>query len=346
MSITAKLYIAVVISAGAIALHHGLSAWNVQSLVPFYCYLALAIPASCLKISLPGVTGTMSVLSLFLLAGIVQLGIGQTLVIGVACVVVQSLWRTRLRPQMVQVLFSVADNVLAITAAFYAYHITTAFGLQLKAPFRLVVAGSAFFVINTALIAVVIALTENKSLRQVWNDCYKWSYPYYLAGAAMVGAFMYVSRTFDWQVWLLILPVVYVIYRSYRLHVDQLQAAHTSAEQQRTHSNEIAGLHAKTVVALESAIAANARLDAVIQALPLATLALDRSGNVISWNRMAEAIFGWTAVEAIGSPPPFARGNSEQVIHDVIDGSVRGELVSGLETTQQQRDSSSCEIAI
>src|SRR6185503_18469982 len=102
----------------------------------------------------------------------------------------------------------------------------------------------------------------------------------------------------------------------------------------------------KTVVALESAIAANARLDAVIQALPLATLALDRSGNVISWNRMAEAIFGWTAVEAIGSPPPFARGNSEQVVHDVIDGSVRGELVSGLETTQQRRDGSSCEIAI
>ena len=117
MSLTTRLYIALVVTLGAVALAHGLSLWNLQDPLRFYCYLLLAIPASCLKVTIPGVTGTMSVLSLFLLAGVVELGIPETLVIGVTCVVIQCFWHARLRPRPVQIVFSVADIVLAITAA-------------------------------------------------------------------------------------------------------------------------------------------------------------------------------------------------------------------------------------
>ncbi len=65
----------------------------------FAAYLLLAIPASCLKVPLPGITGTMSVLFLFLLAGTVELGFGETIVIGAASVIVQSFWHARVRPR-------------------------------------------------------------------------------------------------------------------------------------------------------------------------------------------------------------------------------------------------------
>ena len=49
------------------------------------------------------------------------------------------------------------------------------------------VAALVFFFANTLPISVVIALTEGKSSRKVWSECYFWSFPYYLVGAAAVG---------------------------------------------------------------------------------------------------------------------------------------------------------------
>ncbi len=346
MSLTARLYVAIIVILGAVALAHGLSLWNAQDLPRFYGFLLLAIPTSCLKVTLPGISGTMSVLFLFLLAGVVELGIAETLVIGTAGVVVQCLWHARLRPRLTQVAFSVADVVLAITAAYYTYQVSSLPLLHLRIPLRLAIASSVFFVFNTAPIAVVIALTEKKSIGQVWRECYRWSYAHYLVGAAMVGVFMFVNRTLDWQIWILILPVVYVIHRSYRLYLERLQSERKRAEQDRQHSEEVATLHLQTLEALASAIAANAKLDAVIRALPLATLALDRDGKVTSWNPAAQRIFGWSEEEALGSPPPFATSRSKAFIQDVIDRGLRGEVVTGLETTQERKDSTSFSAAI
>jgi PAS domain S-box-containing protein len=287
----------------------------------------------------------MSVLFLFLLAGIVELGLPETLVIGVTGVVVQCFWHARLRPRPSQIVFSVADVILAITAAYYAYRASLPL-LYLKIPIRLAITATVFFVLNTAPIALVIALTEKKPIRQVWRECYRWSYAHYLVGAAMVGVFMYVNRTLDWQVWILILPVVYVIHRSYRLYLERLQSERNRAEQAQKHSEEVADLHAQAVEALASAMVANAKLDAVIQASPLATLALDRDGKVTSWNPTAERIFGWSAEEAIGRRPPFATGRSEEFIRDVIDRSLRGELITGLEAPQERKDGTSFSAAI
>jgi PAS domain S-box-containing protein len=218
--------------------------------------------------------------------------------------------------------------------------------LYLKTPLRLAIAASVFFVVNTAPIAVVIALTEKKSIRQVWSECYCWSYAHYLVGAAMVGVFMFANRTLDWQAWLLILPVIYVIHRSYRLYLDKLQTERMRTEEDHKHSEEVANLHAQTVEALASAMMANARLDAVIQASPLATLALDRDGKVTSWNPTAEHIFGWSAEEAVGSCPPFATGRSEEFMQEVIERSLRGEFIAGLEATQKRKDGTSFSAAI
>ena len=71
MSLTARIYIAAVVALGAMALANGFSGWVPHHLVGFAFYFALAVPASCLKVRLPGVTGTMSVLFVLSLAVIV-----------------------------------------------------------------------------------------------------------------------------------------------------------------------------------------------------------------------------------------------------------------------------------
>src|SRR5260370_23661498 len=151
---------------------------------------------------------------------------------------------------------------------------------------------------------------------------------------------------FYWQVSLLILPVVYAIYRSYGLYLGQLEAERKQGEEAHKHAEEVAVLHSRAVDALASAMAANAKLDAAIQASPLAILTLDRQGIVTSWNSMAEHIFGWSAVEAIGRPLALAHGMGEATMREIIAQTMQGEIVAGIEVKQWRRDGSPFEAAI
>ncbi len=113
----------------------------------------------------------------------------------------------------------------------------------------LVATASTFFVLNTAPVACVISLTEQKPLKKVWSECYFWSFPYYLLGAAIAGIVELVDKKAGWQSSLLILPVVYLIFRSYRLYLARLEA-------ERNHAEGMAALHLRTIEALALAIEA------------------------------------------------------------------------------------------
>jgi PAS domain S-box-containing protein len=337
VSFKARAYITSILALGGLALGRGVLLWDPDDLFRFFTYLALAVPASCLKVVLPGVPGTLSVLFVFLLAGVAELGLSETMLIGVVCVLVQSFWHARVRPRSIQMLFSVANIALAITAAEFVFNAPVLLALQ--APFRLALVASVFFLTNTFPIAAVIALTEGKSIRQVWGHFYCWSFPYYLIGAAIVGVFSFADRMLDWQAWLLILPVVYVIYRSYHLYLDQLEGQKRQADEQRQHAAEVASL-------LAIAVDANAKLDAVIQASPLAIVGLDREGNVTNWNRMAESMFGWRTGEVLGRALPFSGERWEEIAETVVDGGLCGVSLSGVEMTQRRKDGTSFEAAV
>jgi PAS domain S-box-containing protein len=338
MLLNTKAYITFIIALGVGAVVRGWILWDAGDLLGFACYLALALPASCLKVRFPGATGTMSVLFLFLLAGVVELGVSKTLIIGAACVLLQCYWRPAVKPRLIQALFSVATICIAISASDLCYRWERLPFAHLQPVFRLALSATTFFLFNTFPVAAVIALTERKSLRQVWLDFYSWSFPYYLVGAAVVGMFGVANRL-DWQAWVMILPLVYVMYRSYHLYLDRLEYQLKQAEEERRHGEEVADL-------LAQAVAANARLDAVIQASPLAILALDAGGNVKSWNPMAERIFGWSAEEVVGKPLACCGECSSVAISSIVDQTLRGDPVSGLEMTQLRKDRSRFEAEI
>ena len=56
---------------------------------------AIALVASGLKVQLPGIDGTMSVNFLFVLLGILELSLPETLAIGCSAALLQCVWRTR-----------------------------------------------------------------------------------------------------------------------------------------------------------------------------------------------------------------------------------------------------------
>jgi diguanylate cyclase (GGDEF)-like protein/putative nucleotidyltransferase with HDIG domain len=256
MSTRTKLFVGITVALGMVVLCYALWHWQSADLTRFLCYLAVAILASSLKVQLPGIDGTMSVNFLFILLGVMELSLPETLIIGCTATLIQSIWHTRNRLDPVKVLFNVFGMMANASALCYAtyYWLGARFGGN--KPILLMMAALVFFLANTLPISVVIALTENKSSRKVWKECYFWSFPYYLVGAAAVGLVGIINQRAGWQTSLLVLPVIYWVYRSYRLYLGRLEAEKERVEVEKRHVEQIASLNMRTIEALALAIEA------------------------------------------------------------------------------------------
>src|SRR5215469_8479257 len=243
----AKVFISLVVVAGTGALLYGAIKPSSLNISKFICYLLVAVLASRLKVNLPGITGTMSVNFLFILLGVLELSFAETLVLGSAAILVQCFYRDR--PSAIQVTFNICASALSIAAAWTVYHLPWLQQAVGNHTILLVVAASVYFVANTGSIATVISLTEAKPLDRIWVECYFWSFPYYLVGAGIAGVVGWFNQSLQWQTSLLIVPVIYLIYRSYRLYLGKL-------EDEKRHVEEMANLHLRTIEALALAVEA------------------------------------------------------------------------------------------
>src|SRR5580698_6903234 len=223
LSLQTKAFVGVASFCGLVTLGYALGHWQSHDPARFLCYLAVAILASGLKVQLPGIDGTMSVNFLFILLGVMELSLPETLVIGCTATLVQSVWHARNRLDPVKVLFNVFGMMTNASALCYVSYHWLEPRVGPNKPILLMMAALVFFLANTLPVSVVIALTENRSGRKVWSECYFWSFPYYLVGAAAVGLVGIINQRAGWQTSLLVLPVIYWVYRSYRLYLGRLE---------------------------------------------------------------------------------------------------------------------------
>ena len=245
----AHLFIACMALAALACFGLGLRHWQSGDLAKFSCYLLVALLTSSLKIKLPGVNGTMSVNFLFILLGVLELSFAETLVIGTAAALVQSYWKSSKRLKPVHVVFNVSQMPVGTALAYGAYRLGTSLAFPGPGPLALVLTAIAYFSFNTLVMSAIIWLTEEKPILRVWKDNYFWSLPYYMGGAAIVSVVSFLNRHIGWQSALVVLPPVYLIYRSYRLYLSKL-------EDEKRHVEEVSAIHLQTIEALALAIEA------------------------------------------------------------------------------------------
>lgn len=87
-------------------------------------------------------------------------------------------------------------------------------------------------------------------------------------------------------------------------------------------------------------------LQALIQASPLAIIALDPDGNVTMWNQSAERMFGWNKQEVLGRYLPIVPDDKQEEFHTLRERVLRGESFTGVEVRRQKRDGSLLEISL
>jgi putative nucleotidyltransferase with HDIG domain len=223
------------------------SNWRSTETIHFVCYFIVALLAASLKVTLPGIEGTMSVSFVFVLLGSLELSLSETLIVGVAAVLVQSYWKLSKPLHPIQVIFNISHLTVAAAVSYGAYYYLSHGPLQNEPMLALMLTAVTYFAINTASMSVVISLAENKSARSIWVASYAWMFPCYLVGAAVAALVHFLDRHIGWEASLVVFPAVYLIFRSYRLYLGKLESA-------KSHTEQAADLHLRTIEALALAI--------------------------------------------------------------------------------------------
>jgi diguanylate cyclase (GGDEF)-like protein/putative nucleotidyltransferase with HDIG domain len=247
LPIGAKVFIGLVIATGSASLLQAAVHQSSRNIAQFICYLGVAVLASRLRVTLPGITGTLSVNFLFILVGVAELSYAEAMTLGAVSMLAQTFYPNR--PSAIQLTFNVCAGALSTALAYVVYHNSLVNGLIASRPLILCFAASIYFIANAGCIGAVISFSEGRPLRRILVDCYLWSFPYYLVGAGIAGAIGWFNQEFNWESSLLFVPAMYIIYRSYRLYLGKL-------EDQKRHVEEIANLHLRTIEALALAIEA------------------------------------------------------------------------------------------
>jgi diguanylate cyclase (GGDEF)-like protein/putative nucleotidyltransferase with HDIG domain len=253
LPVAARLFVLGMIAVGTVLLVTLFPVRTLTSVWPFLLLLTLSSVTSVFKVTLPLARSgsTMSVSYAVDFASLLLLGPNETMIVAAVSAWSQCTFRIKERNPTYRTLFSMACLVVTVQAAgrFYIW-LGGSPGqfdpLTLAKP--LVGAATAYFVINTAMIATAIALSTRQSVVKIWNENFLWSAPSYFVGAgaaaAAVGVLNFVSIR-----WLLPLAAapLYLTYRSYKVYLGRI-------DDEQRHVREMADLHLATIEALALAI--------------------------------------------------------------------------------------------
>ncbi len=244
----ARFYLALVLAVGAAVLAQTALSWRSPDLIKFGAFLSVSLFSAGARVRVPGVSGAFSLSYLFVLLGLLELTAPETILLACGVAIVECYWHQPQRPRVTTVLFRVALMTVAAAAAERVFH-SMWFASSIDTSFRLAEATLALFLISTAPMAAWTAITEREPFAAVWLGTSFWSLPHYLAGAGIARAVSSAAHFAGWQTVLLTGPVIYLIYRSYRLYLHRLEA-------EKRHAEEVASLHLRTIEALALAIEA------------------------------------------------------------------------------------------
>ncbi|MGB6725537.1 MAG: HD domain-containing phosphohydrolase [Terracidiphilus sp.] len=247
MTVRVKSLVCLVVAGAAASLYstsgHANGEW-----LHFFVYLVAILLTSGMKVALPKTEGTMCVNFPFILLGILQLSPLQAVILAVSSVIAQCQFRVIKPFTLVQILFNVANVTTATLLAWHSYVGCLKLVHGEVAP-ALAVAATVYFVANSTPVTIIVAWDSAVSPISKWRQEFLWYLPFYLVGAMLAAAANLIGLMFGWLTSLLLIPMVYTVYRAY--------CAQTAIVQDRErHIQETEALHLRTIEGLAMAIEA------------------------------------------------------------------------------------------
>lgn len=220
----AQMFIGLMVMVGL-----GVMGYAVVNSHPWHHYqfatlLAIALLAARLKVKLPGLNGNMSVNLPFILIALVQLSPAEALIIACASALVQCLPRAGAKLKPSQVLFNISTMAIAVELGCLVLHHGQHLKMISSGALLLALSAVAFFLANTLPVASIISLSEGPKMLKVWSSIFHLSFPYYVASTGITSMVTTASQHVGSQIPLLVLAVMYGIYRCYQQYFGRVVA--------------------------------------------------------------------------------------------------------------------------
>jgi diguanylate cyclase (GGDEF)-like protein/putative nucleotidyltransferase with HDIG domain len=247
----ARIYVTAVIAAGLLLLVMGIPHATFERPLLLLVLLLLSSATAALKVTLPLTTSgsTMSVSYAVDFASLLLVGPHETMLVAAGSAYSQCHLNRKDRNPLHRTLFSMASLIVTVQVAGLAFRLLAEPGSDpMNSVARpLVGAATAYFFLNTGLVATAIALSTRESIARTWHTNFLWSAPSYFVGAsAAAGAVWFVHHAGYWLAPLTFAPL-YLMYRTYKVYMGRI-------EDEQRHVQQTSDLHLATIEALARAI--------------------------------------------------------------------------------------------
>src|ERR1700680_2416983 len=154
LSTNTKILVGLVVLSGIGILLQVPLTWGYPAYGRFTGTFLVALLAARLKVSLPQLTGSMSVNLPFILLALSELSLAEALLITGVSTLVQCLWSENSQQKPIKIIFNVGVTLMAAQAAWFTMQATapnSGLGLALGA--------LAYLLVNTIPVATILAFT-------------------------------------------------------------------------------------------------------------------------------------------------------------------------------------------
>ena len=153
--------------------------WKSTDPLRYLTVLLLALAASTLEIDLPRMRSTLSGGFIFVLMGIAEFSLAQTMAIAAATAVLPGIWKSTRSLVRRQVLFDVAAAMNSAAAAYWLPRSLLNDAHIDLLPLTVILAVAVYFWTHTLSVLIAVSMAEDKPLRQIWRYVSLWSYWYF-----------------------------------------------------------------------------------------------------------------------------------------------------------------------
>lgn len=245
LSRSARLYVVIVATfGGAVLLASILDLMRAPIDLRWYALVGLTLLTGSITVKVPSVAATLSVSEVFVFSAVILFGWSSGTVVAAIDGLVISLWLQRKKQPAYRVVFNAAAPALSIFVASWVYRALGAptaqsptFQVtQILVP--LCAFAATYFLGNTSLIAVAIALEQRLSAVNVWKQNFMWLWLNFFSGASMAALLVTFGTKEDdpnalGAIWI-VLPLLGVSYFTYKTSMARIEDANKHVEHLNT----------------------------------------------------------------------------------------------------------------
>ncbi len=250
LPLQAKLYILLIITCGILFTLLNYSMFPPSFYPELFFFLLIAAIAGIFKISLP-YFGTISIAYIFVFTTLLIYGVFESILASIVSALTASLLNAKKKNPPHKIFFNISVTALTSAGAANIFILMNGIPGNLTIPeclIPIILYTFSFYAINTFLVSAAISLSKSKNIVTIWKENYLWTaINYFAAGSSIALLLAYLLQSFNFFIFLLSLPLLYVSYDAFKIYLARI-------EEDKKHNKELADLYFSIIEALARAI--------------------------------------------------------------------------------------------